>query len=151
MVLVSEKLNPKACKEFEAKIDLLYHVNKISKGFQATLHIGNVCQTASIVYMDKSSIKNNEEAKVVWRFKSRVEYLKVGTKLIFREGTTKGMGEVTKIIPFSGDDSGDDNQNENLKKKKLSSPTAQKKRFKQRTQALSESNTNIADKPLKVC
>lgn len=71
--------------------------------------------------------------------------MKVGTKLIFREGTTKGMGEVTKVIPFSGDDSGDDNQNENGKKKKLNSPTGQKKRFKKRMQALSESFTNSKD------
>lgn len=53
MVLVSEKLNPKSCKEFEAQIYLLFHANQISKGFQATIHIGNVCQTAQIVYMDK--------------------------------------------------------------------------------------------------
>jgi GTPase len=57
MVLVNEKLKPKACKEFEAKIDLLYHVNKISQGFQATLHIGNVCQTACISKMDKVIFK----------------------------------------------------------------------------------------------
>ena len=53
MVLVGEKLNPKACKEFEAQIYLLFHANQISKGFQATSHIGNVCQTAQIVKMDK--------------------------------------------------------------------------------------------------
>ena len=53
MVLVSESLNPKACKEFEAEIYLLFHANQISKGFQATIHVGNVCQTAVISYMDK--------------------------------------------------------------------------------------------------
>jgi GTPase len=53
MVLVSEKLEPKACKEFEAQIYLLFHANQISKGFQATIHIGNVCQTAQIVHMSK--------------------------------------------------------------------------------------------------
>ena len=94
MVIVSDKLNPKACKEFEARINLLYHVNKISQGFQATLHIGNVCQTACISRMDKESIKTNEKATVVWRFKSRVEYISVGTRLIFREGNTKGMGVI---------------------------------------------------------
>ena len=51
MVLVSEKLNPKACFEFEADIYLLYHVNSITKGFQATIHVGNVCQTAQITFM----------------------------------------------------------------------------------------------------
>lgn len=55
MVLVSEKLKPKACREFEAEIYLLYHSNGISKGLQATLHIQNVCQTAHIHSMDKVS------------------------------------------------------------------------------------------------
>jgi len=55
MVLVSEKLKPKACRQFEAEIYLLYHSNGISKGLQATLHIQNVCQTANIYSMDKVS------------------------------------------------------------------------------------------------
>lgn len=53
MVLVSEKLNPNACLEFEADISLLFHANQISKGFQVTVHVGNVCQTAIISSMDK--------------------------------------------------------------------------------------------------
>ena len=53
MVLVDPKLEPKACREFQAKIYLLFHANQISRGFQATIHVGNVCQTAHIVHMDK--------------------------------------------------------------------------------------------------
>lgn len=75
MALVSEKVNPKACMMFEAEIYLLFHANQISKGLQATLHISNVCQTANIIKMDKESIKTNERAKVIWRFKSKPEYL----------------------------------------------------------------------------
>ena len=33
-----------------------------------------------------------------------MEYIKSGSRLIFREGSTKGMGEVTEIVPF--DESG---------------------------------------------
>ena len=51
--MVGEKLDPKACIEFEAEIYLLYHANKISKGFQVTLHVGNVCQTVIITKMDQ--------------------------------------------------------------------------------------------------
>lgn len=75
MVLISEKAKPKSCMMFEAEIYLLFHANQIAKGLQATLHISNVCQTASIIRMDKDSIKTNERAKVVWRFKSKPEYL----------------------------------------------------------------------------
>lgn len=131
MVLVGEKLNPKACKEFEAQIYLLFHANQISKGFQATIHIGNVCQTAQIVKMDKESIKTNERAKVTFRFHSRYEYLTVGTRLILREGTTKGMGEVTQIFP---DDLSPDTlivkSPHKCKKRKILSPSNDEKQTK---------------------
>lgn len=101
MVLVSEKLSPQACKEFEADIYLLFHANSISKGFQATIHVANVCQTATITYMNRKSIKTNERAKVRFKFLSRPEYLTVGTRLIIREGTSKGFGLVTNVIPYT--------------------------------------------------
>ena len=53
MVLIHPKLEPTACREFEATIYLLFHANQIHKGFQATVHIGNVVQTAYISYMDR--------------------------------------------------------------------------------------------------
>jgi GTPase len=53
MVLVSEKLNPQACWEFEADIYLLFHAKHITIGFQATVHCDNICQTAQISYMNK--------------------------------------------------------------------------------------------------
>jgi GTPase len=53
MVLVDPKLEPKACREFQSKVYLLFHANQISRGFQATIHVGNVCQTAHIIFMDK--------------------------------------------------------------------------------------------------
>lgn len=131
MVLVSEKLNPKACKEFEAHIYLLFHANQISKGFQATIHIGNVCQTAQIIYMDKESIKTNEKAKVRFKFLSRYEYLTVGTRLILREGTTKGMGEVTKIFPDENPrDVALSTSPHKSKKRKTLSPTNEEKVMK---------------------
>jgi hypothetical protein len=48
-------------------------------------------------------LKTNESATVTWRFNSRVEYIKPGSRLIFREGTSKGMGEVTEIVPYESE------------------------------------------------
>jgi len=98
MVLISEKLEPHACFEFEANIYVLYHANQICKGFQVTIHIGNVCQTATIKSMDKTSVRTNEQAKAVFKFHSRPEYLTIGSRLIFRAGASKGLGEITGII-----------------------------------------------------
>lgn len=48
MVLVSTELIG-SCLEFEADIYLLYHDTQICKGFQTTIHIGNVCQTVQVM------------------------------------------------------------------------------------------------------
>lgn len=118
MVLVDPKLEPKACREFKSKVYLLFHANQISRGFQATVHVGNVCQTAHIVSMDKDSLKTNESATVTWRFNSRLEYIRPGSRLIFREGTTKGMGEVIEIVPHQElESSGDENQHSKAKRR----------------------------------
>ncbi|ELT99327.1 hypothetical protein CAPTEDRAFT_18841 [Capitella teleta] len=98
MVLLSAQLSPVACLEFEADVYLLFHSNFICKGFQTVIHVGNVRQTASIVKMNKNSLETNEKAVVTFRFLCRPEYIRVGSRLLLREGRTKGMGEVTKVI-----------------------------------------------------
>ncbi len=55
MVLVSSSSNPQACYEFTAEIYLnMHHTNtSIRKGFETTVQIENIRQTAVIVEMDK--------------------------------------------------------------------------------------------------
>lgn len=55
MVLVSPTANPTACVEFIAEIYLsMHHTNApIRKGFETTVQIENIRQTALIVDMDK--------------------------------------------------------------------------------------------------
>lgn len=108
MVLLSPSLAPSACLEFEANIYLLYHANSISKRFQVTVHIGNVCQTATIINMDKESLRTNERANVKFKFHSKPEYLTIGKRFIFREGTTKGLGQITRIDSLNSNISDDD-------------------------------------------
>ncbi len=55
MVLVSSTSNPEACFEFIAEIYLsMHHTNTpIRKGFETTVQIENIRQTALIIEMDK--------------------------------------------------------------------------------------------------
>ncbi|XP_030854561.1 GTP-binding protein 2 [Strongylocentrotus purpuratus] len=101
MVLVSEKLKPTPCYEFEADICILYHTTSVSRGYQATVHIGNVCQNAIICDMDKDSVKINEQALVKFRFVRQPEYIREGARILFREGSAKGLGQVTKVFALS--------------------------------------------------
>lgn len=48
-----EKKEEEACIEFEAELFLLFHNTKITPKYQATVHIGNIIQTAVIKHMDR--------------------------------------------------------------------------------------------------
>ncbi|KAJ3187574.1 hypothetical protein HK101_009353 [Irineochytrium annulatum] len=99
MVMLSKSLNPKAVYEFEAEILVLYHSTTIGAKYQAMLHCGCVRQTAKIVGMDKQVLRTGDRALVRFRFIQHPEYLKVGARLLFREGRTKGVGKVVHLGP----------------------------------------------------
>ncbi len=46
--MVSPKMNPTICWQFEAAIVLLFHAKTFRRGFQVTVHVGNVRQTATV-------------------------------------------------------------------------------------------------------
>lgn len=48
MVMVSPEMNPTICWLFEAEIVLLFHAKTFHRGFQVTVHVGNVRQTATV-------------------------------------------------------------------------------------------------------
>lgn len=48
MVMVSPKMNPTICWQFEAAIVLLFHAKTFRRGSQVTVHVGNVRQTATV-------------------------------------------------------------------------------------------------------
>jgi hypothetical protein len=98
MVMVSPQLEPKACWEFEGDILILHHPTTISVKYQAMVHVGSVRQTATIVSMSKDHLRTGDKAVVRFRFIKNPEYLRPDIRLVFREGRTKAVGTVTKII-----------------------------------------------------
>jgi len=103
MVMISngEGEEAVACQYFQASVCLLFHPTEIFRGFQTTVHIGNIRQTAIISGIHPvKGMKSSDHASVVFKFIKNPEYLKVGAKLLFREGRTKGIGRVTQVFPF---------------------------------------------------
>ncbi|XP_068423906.1 GTP-binding protein 2 isoform X2 [Clinocottus analis] len=78
MVIVSPEIDPVICWMFEAEIVLLFHAKTFHKGFQVTVHIGNVRQTATVeaVY-GKDELRTGEKAVVLFKFIKHPEYLKL--------------------------------------------------------------------------
>ncbi|KAF9166465.1 hypothetical protein BGX21_000109 [Mortierella sp. AD011] len=101
MVMLDKETTPppRGCREFEAEILVLYHSTTIVHKYQAMLHCGAVRQTARVLAMDKPDqiLRTGDRATVRFQF-LQPAYLKVGARLIFREGRTKGIGKVSKIV-----------------------------------------------------
>lgn len=96
MVLVEDD-DPKAVWEFEAEVLVLFHSTTIKINYQPVIHCMCVRQSAKIVDMDYEALRTGDKAKVRFRFMNRPEYMRIGERMIFREGRTKGIGVVSKL------------------------------------------------------
>ncbi|CAG9855168.1 unnamed protein product [Phyllotreta striolata] len=102
MVLLSADQSAKGCMFFQASVSVLFHATAIYPGFQTTVHIGNVRQTAVVIGICSSKcIHTNERDSVLFKFKLHPEYVSVGQRLLFREGSAKGIGEITQVFPLN--------------------------------------------------
>ncbi|KAJ7901837.1 GTP-binding protein 1 [Mycena olivaceomarginata] len=100
MVVVHKTDNPpKAVRQFEGQVLILYHNTTLQKNYQAMLHCGAVRQTVRIIGMDAQCLRTGDRATVQFEFISHPEFIKEGMKLLFREGKTKGLGVITRLIP----------------------------------------------------
>ena len=99
MVLLGKTLQPPvATFEFEAEVLVLYHSSTINTKYQTMLHVGSVRQTAQIVGMDRVVLRTGDRAIVRFRFIMNPEYVKLGTRLIFREGRCKGIEKIVRLL-----------------------------------------------------
>uniref|UniRef100_A0A182YP08 Uncharacterized protein n=1 Tax=Anopheles stephensi TaxID=30069 RepID=A0A182YP08_ANOST len=87
----------------QAQVSVLFHATRIFKGFQTTVHIGSIRQTAiieGIMGAGDTGIGTNQSASVLFRFVRHPEYVRPGMRILFREGTSKGIGKVTQVFPL---------------------------------------------------
>lgn len=99
MKLMSVEARPRACFYFQARTQILHHSTSICRGFQATVHIGNVRQTAVVEgIMGTRGLHTNERASVIFRFLRQPELVENGARLLFRQGSTKGIGKVIQVF-----------------------------------------------------
>lgn len=87
---------------FQASVSVLHHSTAIYQGFQTTVHIGSIRQTAIIEgIMGQKGLRTGGNASVLFRFVRHPEYIKAGARILFREGSTKGIGTVTQVFPLN--------------------------------------------------
>merc|ERR1712176_997257 len=94
MALVSRNVEPKATWEFNADIAILTHSTTIHLKYQAVIHCEIIRQAVKVVAMNCEKLRSGDRAIVRFRFLVRPEYVCTGTRFVFREGKTKGIGLV---------------------------------------------------------
>ncbi len=95
MVLTKEE--PKAVREFDADVYIFTHPTRIRKGYEPVIHIETISETVIFKEMDREYMKAGDRGKVRIAFKYNPQFVYEGQKFIFREGRSKGMGEITKV------------------------------------------------------
>jgi len=98
MILCDKSIQPKAVKSFEAEILVLNHPTRIATGYEPIIHLQTAAEVAKIECLDKEYLKSGDTGKVRFNLKYSPQFLEVGDRFIFREGKTKGIGTVTRIL-----------------------------------------------------
>lgn len=130
LVIANPKNMPNVCYRFIAKIQILHHSSTIKEDYSPVIHVGPIRQSARLLQIKaitKKEAENEEEHKglmtgdtatVIFKFKYKPEFVEPNCVFFFREGTTRGVGEIIEPIPIS-DTSIDVSDMEFIRKRKF--------------------------------
>lgn len=102
MILCDPSAKPKAVKTFDADIFVLHHPTRIATNYEPVYHGHTVAESIKVQLLDKSYLKSGESGKVRMNFKYKSQFVQEGDRFVFREGKTKGIGTITKIVEYVG-------------------------------------------------
>ena len=98
MVLLDSSTKPGAVREFLAEVLIFVHASTIRENYQPIIHCEGLRQAAKVVSIDKGVLRTGDRAMIRFRFMFHPEWVKEGSRFIFREGRTKGLGIIKEII-----------------------------------------------------
>jgi GTPase len=86
-------------KSFVARIKILHHSSAIESGYCPVVHCGPIKQSAYMKLLnDTSHLKTGDSSIVSFTFVNHPELIEENMIMFFRDGTTKGVGEVVSLI-----------------------------------------------------
>ncbi|HDM22718.1 MAG: GTP-binding protein [Methanomicrobia archaeon] len=97
-MILSEKEGKKV-REFIGDVFILSHPTTIKEGYEPVLHLETISESVRFeeIY-GKEYLSVGDRAKVRMRFKYNAYHIEEGEKFIFREGRSKGIGGVEKVL-----------------------------------------------------
>ncbi len=111
MVIIDDinKYKNSVVSSFYARINVLHHSTTIKTGYSPVIHCGPIRQTAKIdlesvmpqtteqKQQDKNILRSGDNKVVKFTFSFHPEFMEENMIFFFRDGTTKGVGQVLKI------------------------------------------------------
>ncbi|HKZ45300.1 MAG TPA: GTP-binding protein, partial [archaeon] len=82
----------------EAEVLVLNHPTRIATNYEPVYHGQTAAESVKFELIDREYLKAGETGKVRAVFKYRPVFIQIGDRFVFREGKTKGIGTVTKIL-----------------------------------------------------
>ena len=84
---------------FVANVKILHHSSALKKGYRPIIHCGPIKQVAELSFLndDMTSMKTGDSELVRFTFVKHPELIEEKMILFFRDGTTKGVGEVVSV------------------------------------------------------
>jgi elongation factor 1-alpha len=79
---------------FKAKIKVLHHSSTIRDGYTPVIHCGPIRQPAVIKLNTEEYLKSQDNAIVEFKFLKNKEFVEKNMVFFFRDGSTKGVGEI---------------------------------------------------------
>ncbi len=97
-MVLSSKKNLKAVWQFEANVAILNHPTRVARGYEPIIHLETVSETVTLEPLEQEFLSAGDRGRVKMSFKYFPHYIEEGMKFIFREGRSKGIGVVTKVL-----------------------------------------------------
>jgi GTPase len=98
MALVDPALRPCSVLVFDADIVILSsHSTTIKLNYQPVVQAGVVRQAAAVQELARPLLRAGDRGRVRFRFIRRPEYVRVGDRLVFREGRCRGIGVIRAV------------------------------------------------------
>ncbi len=93
-----EKWKKNFVRKFIARVKILHHSSAIENGYCPVVHCGPIKQSAYMrILNDMSHLKTGDSSIVEFTFTRHSELVEENMILFFRDGNTKGVGEVVSI------------------------------------------------------
>ncbi|MHA2365083.1 MAG: GTP-binding protein [Candidatus Hodarchaeales archaeon] len=89
-----------AISRFEAEILVLHHPTTMKINYNAQIHLKTIRSQARIIkiHKEKEMLRSGERSVVTFEFLYKPQFILEGMKFVFREGRTKGIGIVKKVL-----------------------------------------------------